>query len=220
MRSMTGPLQQRGRGFLKAISNPKWGRLLSQVCPLRRRAQMHQPFLAAQLVKGCCARSFTAIRNAPSTSKETSTAAIFPMPLPYPEVFQQRSRGGSPFDRARKKFVVCLVLILNYLHFRRPRSVVGLFAPQQRLTGRQWEVVRHWEFLSDAWFVSQIGPEEMGRTASKVETLEERLSALLSRAHLLHSRADRYFAPSSSPEKTGDPLLKQGACTSKFRGVE
>ena len=72
-------------------------------------------------------------------------------------------------------------------------------------------MARHWEFLSDAWFVSQIGPEEMGRTASKVETLEERLSALLSRAHLLHSRADRYFAPSSSPEKTGDPLLKQGA---------
>ena len=107
---MTGPLQQRGRGFLKAISNPKWGRLRSQVCPLRRRAQMHQPFLAAQLVKGCCARSFTAIRNAPSTSKETSTAAIFPMPLPYPEVFQQGSRGGSPFDRARKKFVVCLML--------------------------------------------------------------------------------------------------------------
>ena len=51
----------------------------------------------------------------------------------------------------------------------------------------------------------------MGRTAAKVETLEERLSALLLRAHLLHSRADRYFAPSSSPEKTGDPLLNQGA---------
>ena len=81
------------------------------------------------ILKGRCrlsgfARSFAALRNAPSTSKETSTAAIFPMPLPYPEVFQRGSRGGSPFDRARKKFVVCLVLILNYLHFRRPRSAV------------------------------------------------------------------------------------------------
>ena len=116
--------------------------------------------------------------------------------------------------------MVCLVLILNYLHFRRPRSAVGLFAPQQRPIGRQWEVVRHWEFLSDAWFVSQIGPEEMGRTAAKVETLEERLSALLSRAHLLHSRADRYFAPIALLPRRPVTLCSNKTCTSKFRGME
>ena len=120
MRSMTG-------GFLKAISNPIWGRLRSQVCPLRRRAQMHQLFFgraACQrmlrlILKGRCRPSGFAPPTCSFYIEGDEHCSNFSNALAVPRGFSARKyRGGSPFDRALKKFVVCLVLILNYLHFR------------------------------------------------------------------------------------------------------
>ena len=73
---------------------------------------------------------------------------------------------------SRKKFVVLAVIVLNFLHHNRPRSVEKLLKRGQR----QWEIsFRIIERQAAAWFeVSPIGAEEMGRAAQKVEgRLEE-----------------------------------------------
>ena len=62
------------------------------------------------LLKGRCrlsgfARSFAALRDAPLMGEETSPSSVFPIPLPYPEVFQSR-RTMPAEERARKKWFV------------------------------------------------------------------------------------------------------------------
>ena len=75
---------------------------------------------------------------------------------------------------SRKKFVVLAVIVLNFLHHNRPRSVEKLLKRGQRLRRKQWEIVRIIERQAAAWFeVSPSGAEEMGRAAQKVEGLEE-----------------------------------------------
>ena len=107
--------------------------------------------------------------------------------------------------------MVCLVIVLKFLYSQQPRSATSLLHSRQRLIGKQWKVIRHWEDLAAAWFVSELGPEDMSRTATKVETLEETLQALLKQAHFRHGHSERYFAPRASPDKPGDPQRMRGS---------
>lgn len=118
------------------------------------------------------------------SSSSTSQSGVFPLPVPYPEVFEAGSiRVRRPILH-RKKFVNALIILLNFLHYRRPRSVKG-FSFRRQLTGRQWEVVRRFEYFAEAWLVSRVGPEEMGRTAGKVESLEKLIRKLRTQASAL-----------------------------------
>ena len=140
---------------------------------------------------GAFAKSFAAQRFGEPIGS-TAEADLFPMPLPYPEVFQQR-RSSVAEDVALKKFVVMAVIVLNYLHLNRPRSITSVLEPRQKLSKRQWEGVRRLESYARAWIeVSPIGPEEMGRTAAKVESLEEVISQLETEAATI-SESNSYF---------------------------
>ena len=123
------------------------------------------------------------------------------MPLPYPEIFERRELVENKND-IRKKYAVFCVIVLNYLHLNRPKTVANTLCRGQRLNARQWEVVRTVESYAEAWFnVSPIGPEEMGRTAQKVEGLEGLLRDLeISAEHLAHVPGS-YFPVSRAREK-------------------
>ena len=158
---------------------------------------------------GPFAKSFAAQRFGEPIGS-TAEAELFPMPLPYPEVFQQRRIAGAEAV-ALKKFVVMAVIVLNYLHLNRPRSITSVLKPRQKLSKRQWEGVRRLESYARAWIeVSPIGPEEMGRTAAKVESLEEVISQLETEAATI-SDSNSYFGQATREDKEGDPQRQQGA---------
>lgn len=169
------------------------------------------------------ARSFATQRFEGPDDDLTTSASLFPTPIPYPEVFLKKGERTVGAD-SRKKFVVLAVIVLNFLHHNRPRSVEKLLKRGQRLRRKQWEIVRIIERQAAAWFeVSPIGAEEMGRAAQKVEGLEGILSKLERSASLLSHQMSNYL-PSKSEEKRGVekiPGLKaDGGNLSTFKPIE
>lgn len=113
-----------------------------------------------------------------SDSTKTDAHGGFPMPLPYPEVFR-KGWCGSSRDVSRKKMITVLVLHLNYLVLNRPPQCPFELRAGRRLTQEQWHVVRRLEGFLDAWLdASEVDAEGMGRTAPKIENLEEALRYL------------------------------------------
>ncbi len=160
---------------------------------------------------GTFAKSFAAQRFL-EPSGSTAEADLFPMPLPYPEVFK-KSRPKDESEVALKKFIVAVVIVLNYLHLNRPRSIAATLKPQQKLNKRQWEGVKRLEDYAKAWLeVSPIGPEEMGRTAAKVESLEEVIHQLETQAAKI-TDCDSYFKQRMREDREGDPQRKQSMAT-------
>lgn len=125
------------------------------------------------------------------------------MPLPYPEVFAKKSRQEDRRS-ALKKGVVAVVIVLNYLHLNRSKTAANLGLANQRRGKRQWEAVRRFEKFLKAWVeVSLVTPELMGRTAGKVESLENRLSELRERTISLAKPGQKYFAPQKEDFQPG-----------------
>lgn len=136
---------------------------------------------------GSFARSFAAQHFEDLDEGSTAQHEPYPMLLPYPEVFGKKRELEGKVG-AGKRYAVFAVILLNYLHLNRPRTIAKTLRRGQRLSARQWEVVRTLESYAEAWFnVSPIGPEEMGRTA--------RLEALL---HELEVSAEHLAASSGS----------------------
>ena len=114
----------------------------------------------------------------------TPRADGFPMPLPYVEVMKpgldDSAAGG---EIALKRGVNSIILALNYLHLGRPRRVPACIKLGSKLSRRQWEMVRVIKEFARVWVeISPIGPSEMGRGASKVESMEGLLDELSARA--------------------------------------
>ena len=165
------------------------------------------------ILKGKCrlssfARSFVSRRFDQSYDYGTAAQSVFPIPLPYPEVLREGSSEDS-LRGAVKRWVSGVVMCLNYLYLGRPRSAgcdVWLGKP---LTYKQWCVVWRFEHSAAAWFhVSPVGPEEMGRTAGKVETMNDMLDSLELQATALNHVGRSYF-----PEKlqTDSPGVSVGS---------
>ena len=117
----------------------------------------------------------------------------FPIPLPYPEALRKKW-FSTPEDVARKKFLNSAICVLNFLHLGRPAVCPPCLNVGQQLSSMQWGVVRRLELLVDDWVnVANIGPEEMGRTAPKIESIEESISRLSRLAQELRSSADHAY---------------------------
>ena len=157
---------------------------------------------------GGFARSFVTQRWTHRTTGETVNAEVFPMPMPYPEAL--RSQNGALSRRqAMKCGVVALVICLNYLYLGRPKSCSNVEGISAKLTQRQWESVRRFEHLLQDWVdVSLITPELMGRSAAKVESLEEVLMTLSDAAKTLAKTGDSYFGASREQSQPGKPPVQ------------
>eukprot|EP00435_Cladocopium_sp_Y103_P056283 s1516_g19.t1 len=142
---------------------------------------------------GGFARSFVTWHSVRRTSDGTASQELFPLPLPYPEVLW-RKPAEEDKRMALKKGVVSMVIILNYLHFNRPRACDEWMRERRQLTKKQWEAVKRLEFFMEAWVeFNLVTPEVMGRTAGKVETLESILSELEQSAASLAKSGGGYF---------------------------
>ena len=146
---------------------------------------------------GRFARSLTGRLFCPGNAGHSETCyECFPMPLPYPEVFRKGWRAESS-EVARKKGINALVLILNYLHLGQPASAPEEIAFGRCLTRVQWKAIRRLEGFLEAWlFCCDVDPEAMGRSAAKVESIEEEILSLEKRVSDLSGRcggAEQYF---------------------------
>ena len=73
----------------------------------------------------------------------------------------------------------CCIICLNYLHLGRPSNCPANLKAGNRLSKSQWSIVRRLEVFLDDWIsCEKVGPSAMGRTAPKVESLEEMLEKL------------------------------------------
>ena len=168
---------------------------------------------------GGYARSFCQRRFDSATRRETAFKSLFPMPLPFPEALRKGARDSSG-RLAIKKAICAVVIILNYLYNNRPRSIGKEEEMNRPLNRRQWEGVRHFEAILEAWTeVSPIGPEAMGRTAAKVETLEATILSLEQSGRALIGPDQGYFHPPEVGQAERHPR-QRGTSIGKIVGSE
>ena len=152
---------------------------------------------------GSFARTFCCQSFDRGISHETAFPGLFPMPLPYPEALC-RSFQGAHEERVRKRAVCAIVLVLNYLHLRRPRCCMEELRMRRPLSKSQWDGVRRIEFLLKAWIeVSPVDAETMGRTAGKIESLEDSLRALEKAATIFSQEGRGYFLNKTQEDHGG-----------------
>ena len=160
------------------------------------------------LLRGRCrlssfARSFVARRFDQCDATGTAARNVFPMPLPYPEVLREGSAEDS-LRGAIKRWVCGLVVCLNYLFLGRPRSAGYENWVGRPLTRKQWDTVQRLEHLSAAWFhVSPVDAEQMGRTAGKIETMNDILESLECQASALGHSGHQYFPVRTQDDRPG-----------------
>lgn len=103
---------------------------------------------------------------------------VWPMPLPYPEALCKRRR--RTLARLQERLALnYLVLVLDWLAMGEKLvdvSCIGLGSP---LNSKQWEVVRRLAPLVRQWVDhEEVDSAAMGRSAAKMETVEDAISAL------------------------------------------
>ena len=124
-------------------------------------------------------RFFYATLSSCASVEKAPDWKIWPMPLPFPEVFRRKANRRQP-DIGRKLGVNFLVLILNWLHWGGrgdfPFGSVGLGT---KLNAKQWSVARRFADWVDLWNKhSEVDATAMGRSAAKVESIEDVLRSL------------------------------------------
>eukprot|EP00438_Fugacium_kawagutii_P006915 Skav203581 [mRNA] locus=scaffold935:89412:94199:+ [translate_table: standard] len=155
---------------------------------------------------GCFARSFAAQQFTRSKKGDSCVTELFPMGLPYPEVLAKKNRcKDNAFSL--KRGVSALVLVLNYLYLGRPKKADVTLHMRRKLSKKQWEVVRRFELMMEAWDDSTpITPETMGRTAGKVEDLEDVLAELEAMSRTLTGAQTSYFGEQKQVDRPGAEL--------------
>ena len=104
---------------------------------------------------------------------------VWPMPLPYPG----RKAAPAGEDGSWCSAVDAMVVVLNWLHLGQPCAVPATYCGSAPLTGEQKGIVQRLKRLSSCWRTAEpVTAADMGRTAGKVETLEEMLHQLTSAA--------------------------------------
>ena len=108
--------------------------------------------------------------------EETPVHALWPVPLPYPEVF----RSGADGSTAWKKRRLCLQLVvLNWLYLGQVGGPPSTLRLGRKLSPGQWRIVRLLESLAeDANSVQKVDAMGMGRSAAKAETQDDEVAAL------------------------------------------
>ena len=128
-------------------------------------------------------------RNDDSTS---AGEALWPMPLPFPEVFKA---GAARLPEAHLKRLVCLqVCTFDWLCLNMPDGAPAALRLGRPLTSRQWRAVRTLMHLSvDSNTPEFISAEDMGRAAAKVEGHQDQLATLSRALAAVHAEDKPYF---------------------------
>ena len=148
---------------------------------------------------------------------------VWPMPLPFPEVFRKmKSRDGQ--GGQRKMGLNYIILVLDWMHVGEQLVSVDHFRLGCPLNRAQWAVVKRLTPLIDSWnSQDSIGPEEMGRCAAKVESVEEELTRLEEAARGQQDEMRRYFGQKENRPRsygaTGHPGQVVGRLTGGLQHI-
>ena len=153
-------------------------------------------FVSSKSGLGRFARSLVGLSREPLVGCTRSSSAGLPMPLPFPEMMR-----GSPLLSQKVDSLKCgvngIVLVLNYLHLGQPSVAPSCLRLGNRLSAMQWRAVELLKRFLDAWVIAEVvDPVSMGRSASKVESIEEALADLETRAKSLASDGVGAYLPS------------------------
>ena len=101
---------------------------------------------------------------------------IWPMPVPYPEVFTKKVDS----DKDWKKLMVCMeVLALSWLMLGEPDGAPEEISLGMVLTPQQWNVVKMLQHLSfDSNTPEFVDASLMARAAAKFESMEDVMGSL------------------------------------------
>lgn len=111
-------------------------------------------------------------------AEEVPQGQVWPMSLPYPEVHTKR-RARMKSEADFKIGVNFVVMALNWLAAdgtvkQKKRLKLGA-----KLSSAQWEAVRRLQPLISDWLsCGDVSPEDMGRSAARVESIEAVLMRL------------------------------------------
>ena len=124
-------------------------------------------------------------RTLKRASSSRSCSAVWPMPVPYPEVFS--SSSSLVVEKVHLKRLVSFQGVHELVALGCPSAASGCLAIGSRLKARQWTAVKYVEHLCvDCNTPVSVDAAFMGRAAAKVEGMEmEAVLAALSRAGAL-----------------------------------
>ena len=155
-------------------------------------------FVSSRSGLGRFARSLIGLNRGPKIGFSVSSSVGFPMPLPFPEVCISHGVRNDP-EVAAKFGVNAVVLVLNYLHLGQTCLAPETLRIGNRLSAMQWKAVRLLKKFLHAWVVAEsVDPVSMGRSAAKVESIEEALADLECRAKSLQPDGVNAYLPSAS----------------------
>lgn len=123
---------------------------------------------------------------------ESFDRGLWPMPVPFPEVFRCGSCAGV--DAVWKKLVNLEVVVLSWLHLGCPNAAPSFLRLGRPLTRLQWSVVNQLRGLcADSNTPEFVDAGAMGRAAGKFEDFESVVAALSRAAYSLHDDGKGYF---------------------------
>lgn len=158
-------------------------------------------------------RFYRAMHMKPQGGKKSpSTAATWPMPLPYHPQFDY-SKSLGPDEISLRKAVNLQIACLDFLFLKKQAAPPFDICGAVFLNDAQLDVVKRFRRLMAAWQTHPaIGPEELGRTAGKQERQEQLLSSLEAFAEPLISGFKKY-------SKSTGPVRSFRQCDSKSKVV-
>ena len=174
-RSQQGATAERGSRIERAYEHAKFEAHL----PGSRASVVHANIfeecfsvgLSSRTPFGFFLRSMIAKQRA---AEAAPRGQVWPMPLPYPEVHTRR-RSRLKEAGQLKLGMNYVVAVLNWLHIGgKPSSwKASLRGLGTKLNKDQWKAVNNMQPLVAGWLeAGQIGPEDMGRAAARVESIE------------------------------------------------
>ena len=143
-------------------------------------------------------------RHTSSMSTSQSRYSVWPMPLPYPEVFCKSGKRSSGNRDDLKRLVSMQVVCLNWLALGCPKAAPSCLALGNRLLAKQWSAVKYLSYLCvDGCTPLSVDAAFMGRAASKIEGLEKSIGALARAAAFLKEGEKSYFASGVNGSRDG-----------------
>ena len=125
---------------------------------------------------------------------------VWPMPLP------PISSKTNSDDRGEGRALQSMVICLNWLHLGSPSRVPADYEPLAAMTGEQRGVLQRLKRLSSCWLdCPMITAADMGRTAGKVESLQDSLARLTSSAAAILKSFDYRTNMKKPPENKEQP---------------
>ena len=152
-----------------------------------------------------------------SSCSTCTTSPLWPMPLPFPEVFRKGATCSVAMAHV-KRLVSMQIAVLNWFVLGRPLSSPDAIRLGRSLSSRQWTVVRRLQDLVvDGNTPEFIDAGDMGRSASKNEDQEKALDALCRAVSMAHV-FDGYFGGNSCrPGSFDDSWLRCGKLVGRLQ---